>query len=244
MLNSCIVNLTKQKLILIHILVIPLLIAGSLYAGYLFNEKIGKFLTRQTSEEKPPQETEFYEAYPNNIDSITFNNIKMDNAMSAAEGGEMIHIPIEISLSIKNSTIEEGIKTVSMISCDYLIDGKKTLYTGGNTFTALDKLIPINEEDSIIIRDQVFEKIECIYDEEGSRTCPSPKELTVKDCVLLYSSEEKNRLQQGLLWMLDGKFPLKVEPNSDSAKLLKDESRIIIEEIEMNETLDIEYLPN
>ncbi len=44
--------------------------------------------------------------------------------------------------------------------------------------------------------------------------------------------------------MLDGKFPLKVEPNSDSAELLKDESRIIIEEIEMDETLDIEYLPN
>jgi hypothetical protein len=244
MLNSCIVNLTKQKLILIHIVVIPLLIAGSLYAGYLFNEEIGKFLTRQTSEEKPPQETEFYEAYPNTIDSIIFNNIKIDNAFQAGEGGELLQIPIEITLSIKNSTIEEGVRTISLVRCDYLIDDKEILYTGGNTFTALDNLIPINEEDSIIIRDQVFERIECGYDEEGSRTCPSPKELTVKDCVLLYSSEEKNRLQQGLLWMLDGKFPLKVEPNSDSAELLKDESRIIIEEIEMNETLDIEYLPH
>jgi hypothetical protein len=232
-------NFTKQKLVLIHILVIPAVIVASLYLGYFFKEEIDTYLTSESKEENISKETEYYTVSPDNLGSVVLERF---NANIANQVNEHFQLPLEIYISINNSTLEEGART-AFFHCNYLLDDKEIEIPRGGLF-ALDKLIPINQKDSIILRDGIFDTIECIYNGEGERVCPNPQKITVKNCLFLYSTETKESLDKWLgHGMFDWEDPLKLEKDSGLAELLRNGAKVVIEEIDINKTLDIEYLP-
>ena len=61
-------NLSKQKLFILHILGILLLVVASISLGYLFRDKIGYLLSKvQTQKEEITQSDDFIEISPSNL---------------------------------------------------------------------------------------------------------------------------------------------------------------------------------
>lgn len=104
-----------------------------------------------------------------------------------------IMIDVIFVFTLKNTILQDGIKAVTLVGCEYAINDESPLYfSGGRHVPLLDRLIPFNEEDTITINSpMIYSMGECAYDSEGIRRCYNEdKSMTVYRCILFYSSTE------------------------------------------------------
>lgn len=113
---------------------------------------------------------------------------------------------ITFTFLINNQLLQDGIKTVALISCEYTYNGKDILYIGGSgSAQILEKAILLNESGNVTVDSNEFiSKGICVYDSNGYRRCVENEDnvITINSCVLAYSSNIDENHLGNIAWFI------------------------------------------
>jgi len=161
------------------------------------------------------------------------------------------YLTMDVKINIKNTSLPDGIKTLYLVGCENIVntDENNKIYVSLGHVINLGKLIPYNSEQEINFDNMHLPlgEITCSYNSEGIRECTNNeieqlKELTLKSCILLYSSD----IDEDRLWTLHFQFVNKDSSIKNYGKPIKTFNNVrfnpetdVYEFVDINQVLTI-----
>lgn len=187
--------INKKKFFIVFVFIITIFISFSV--GLFFNDIRNLFLhylkteseTTQNIEEQTleitKEETSPYIA--KELGYTKFVSAKLHNMPFDADSSFMRDITFDFTFT--NKLLLDGVKTFSLLQCEYTYDGENLRYFDG-IGKILDKLIALNEEAQISLQSGHFYSPGiCDYISTGERQCVNNEtNITVNSCILGYST--------------------------------------------------------
>jgi hypothetical protein len=241
----------KNKKILISTLLV-LLIVGFFFLGMSFKEIKNSILKifksneniSQVEQEKIKTSSEYVIL---ELGNTSFKNAILHNMDFNTENRDFIR-DLTFTFTINNNSLQSGIKTVALISCQYTYNGMDKLYLKGSGIgNVLEKAILINELGDVTVHsDRFFSYGICSYDSNGYRKCVDnheENEITIDSCILGYSSNPEASNIGDIAWHT--RETLNDEGNlnlnfSDSYTI--DNDTDILEKVGINKTINVNNL--
>lgn len=185
-------------------------IAASFLLGIYFKElKYSILKLFKTDSDKQPVVQEEILNFPKytveELGNTSFKDAYLINMIFNGDNKDYMR-DITFSFEINNKTLQEGIKTVALIGCEYTYNGKEMSYIEGTGIgRILDKAILLNKSGVVTVGSTQFISYGiCTYDSNGNRGCVKNNDnvITINSCVLGYSSNPDETHIGSIAWSI------------------------------------------